>query len=86
MNKLLFIPNVICYFRILFLFAFIILSQYNMYPGAVICYFISFSLDFFDGYFARLLNQTTKFGMILDMIIDRCATTSLLLIKQEYSV
>lgn len=32
-----------------------------MYFISTICYFISFSLDFFDGYFARLLNQTTKF-------------------------
>ena len=80
MNKLFYIPNIICYFRILFLLAFIFFSDYEMYYYSIVCYVISFSLDFFDGYFARLLNQTTKFGMILDMVIDRCATLSLLFV------
>ena len=75
--KLLFLPNIICYFRILSLFAFIFFSELDMYLESIICYLISFSLDFFDGYFARLLNQTNKFGMILDIVIDRCSTMTL---------
>ena len=34
----------------------------------------SFVLDYFDGLFARLFNQTSKFGGILDMLTDRMGT------------
>lgn len=35
-------------------------------------------LDAVDGMLARRLNQSTQFGAILDMTIDRCATSCLL--------
>uniref|UniRef100_UPI00398E6F28 CDP-diacylglycerol--inositol 3-phosphatidyltransferase n=1 Tax=Pristiophorus japonicus TaxID=55135 RepID=UPI00398E6F28 len=41
-------------------------------------YMLSSILDAFDGYAARLLNQCSKFGAILDMLTDRCATMCLL--------
>lgn len=34
-------------------------------------YFISCILDVFDGMAARALNQTSKFGAVLDMVTDR---------------
>ncbi|KAL0229556.1 hypothetical protein GEMRC1_014173 [Eukaryota sp. GEM-RC1] len=40
-------------------------------------YFISFLLDGIDGHVARLLNQTSQFGAVLDMITDRFSTTCL---------
>lgn len=43
-----------------------------------ILYSISCLLDALDGYFARLLNQATKFGAVLDMVTDRCTTSCLL--------
>jgi len=41
-------------------------------------YSISCILDAFDGYAARRLDQSTRFGAVLDMITDRCTTSSLL--------
>lgn len=46
----------------------------------VICYAASFVCDELDGRFARLLNQTSTFGSVLDMVTDRVATSSLLAI------
>lgn len=43
-----------------------------------ILYSISCLLDALDGYFARSLNQATKFGAVLDMVTDRCTTSCLL--------
>ena len=46
-------------------------------PGAapkiadVFLLFILFLMDWLDGYFARLKNQVTKFGSVLDIAIDR---------------
>jgi len=41
-------------------------------------YFVSFCLDAADGYFARLLDQKSEFGALLDMLTDRCGTAMLL--------
>uniref|UniRef100_H3C7J0 CDP-diacylglycerol--inositol 3-phosphatidyltransferase n=1 Tax=Tetraodon nigroviridis TaxID=99883 RepID=H3C7J0_TETNG len=45
---------------------------------AVCCYLLSTLLDDLDGHAARALNQSTKFGAMLDMLTDRCATMCLL--------
>jgi CDP-diacylglycerol--inositol 3-phosphatidyltransferase len=44
---------------------------------AVSCYLLSGFLDAIDGHAARYLNQGTKFGAMLDMLTDRCATMCL---------
>jgi len=36
-------------------------------------------LDAVDGYAARLFNQSTKFGAVLDMVTDRCCTAALMI-------
>lgn len=41
-------------------------------------YTISCLLDALDGYAARMLDQGTQFGAVLDMVTDRCTTTCLL--------
>ncbi|EIW60001.1 CDP-diacylglycerol--inositol 3-phosphatidyltransferase, partial [Trametes versicolor FP-101664 SS1] len=43
-----------------------------------VLYCISCLLDAFDGHAARALGQASKFGAVLDMVTDRCTTTSLL--------
>ena len=76
-NIFLFVPNIIGYARI----ALVLLSFYFMrsFPVcAVLCYLLSALLDAFDGYAARTLNQSTRFGAMLDMLTDRCATMCLL--------
>ncbi|XP_055008487.1 CDP-diacylglycerol--inositol 3-phosphatidyltransferase isoform X2 [Boleophthalmus pectinirostris] len=45
---------------------------------AVFCYLLSALLDAFDGHAARALGQSTKFGAMMDMLTDRCATMCLL--------
>ncbi|KAI1289621.1 CDP-diacylglycerol--inositol 3-phosphatidyltransferase [Halotydeus destructor] len=76
-NIFLFVPNLIGYARIVLAFV----SFYYMpfdHVRASFCYLLSGLLDAFDGYAARYLNQSTKFGAILDQITDRCALMVLL--------
>ncbi|NP_001334585.1 CDP-diacylglycerol--inositol 3-phosphatidyltransferase isoform 2 [Mus musculus] len=76
-NIFLFVPNLIGYARIVFA----IISFYFM-PccpfTASSFYLLSGLLDAFDGHAARALNQGTRFGAMLDMLTDRCATMCLL--------
>lgn len=41
-------------------------------------YSVSCLLDAADGYFARILDQSSTFGAVLDMVTDRCTTMCLL--------
>ncbi|ORX35322.1 CDP-alcohol phosphatidyltransferase-domain-containing protein [Kockovaella imperatae] len=76
-NVYLFVPNVIGYIRVVTAAA----SLYIMPTHPKVCtfiYFISCILDVFDGMAARKLGQESKFGAVLDMVTDRCATACLL--------
>ncbi|XP_074600659.1 CDP-diacylglycerol--inositol 3-phosphatidyltransferase-like [Brevipalpus obovatus] len=86
-NIFLFVPNLIGYARIVLA----LLSFYYMkddYLKAIIFYFLSVFLDAFDGYAARILDQSTRFGSILDQLTDRvgtmCLTMILGLLYPEY--
>uniref|UniRef100_A0AC11EF00 CDP-diacylglycerol--inositol 3-phosphatidyltransferase n=1 Tax=Ovis aries TaxID=9940 RepID=A0AC11EF00_SHEEP len=76
-NIFLFVPNLIGYARILFA----IISFYFM-PCCPLTassfYLLSGLLDALDGHAARVLNQGTRFGAMLDMLTDRCSTMCLL--------
>lgn len=41
-------------------------------------YSISCLLDALDGYAARIFEQSTRFGAVLDMVTDRCTTSCLI--------
>lgn len=70
-----FIPNLIGYVRIVTaILSFITMRNHPIYT--LVLYGISGFLDAFDGYAARKFNQGTKFGAVLDMVTDRCATSS----------
>ncbi|KAM4698474.1 CDP-diacylglycerol--inositol 3-phosphatidyltransferase [Rhinophrynus dorsalis] len=76
-NIFLFVPNLIGYARIVFAFV----AFYFMPTSPLVAstfYLLSGLLDAFDGHAARMLNQGTKFGAMLDMLTDRCATMCLL--------
>eukprot|EP00112_Aurelia_sp_Birch-Aquarium-sp1_P004993 Seg1566.11 transcript_id=Seg1566.11/GoldUCD/mRNA.D3Y31 product="CDP-diacylglycerol-inositol 3-phosphatidyltransferase" protein_id=Seg1566.11/GoldUCD/D3Y31 len=78
-NVYLFVPNLIGYARVLLAFA----SFYYMPTSPYIAgflYLLSGLLDAFDGHAARALNQASKYGAVLDMLTDRCATTCLLMV------
>ncbi|CUM67247.1 uncharacterized protein PRCAT00004940001 [Priceomyces carsonii] len=73
----LFIPNLIGYLRVITaLLSFICMKNHPI--PTLIFYGISGFLDAFDGYAARKYNQGTRFGAVLDMVTDRCATSSLI--------
>lgn len=76
-NVFLFVPNLIGYARVILA----ALSLYYMESNPKTCtllYGISSLLDAADGVAARRLGQATKFGAVLDMVTDRCATACLL--------
>ncbi|CAK9439886.1 uncharacterized protein LODBEIA_P39860 [Lodderomyces beijingensis] len=74
---LLYIPNQIGYLRIITaIISFLCMPRYPV--PTVVFYGISSILDAFDGYAARKFNQGTRFGAVLDMVTDRCATSSLI--------
>ncbi|EFX77412.1 hypothetical protein DAPPUDRAFT_305782 [Daphnia pulex] len=76
-NIFLFVPNLIGYARVVLGLG----SLYFMPTSHILAaslYILSGFLDAFDGHAARILNQSTKFGAMLDMLTDRCATMCLL--------
>ncbi|KAI0362239.1 phosphatidylinositol synthase [Trametes cingulata] len=76
-NVFLFVPNLIGYSRIIL--AALSLHYMSYHPKyCTVLYCISCLLDAFDGHAARALGQASKFGAVLDMVTDRCTTTSLL--------
>ena len=78
-DVLLFKANIMDYFRV-------VSAMYAFYKAKdspivfVVCYFISFILDAFDGMVARAYKQTSKLGATLDMVTDRISTAGLLAI------
>lgn len=76
-HVLFFIPNLVDYVRLICT----VLAFYyaRSHPNTFLfLYFFSYLLDEFDGMLARRYNQTSHFGGILDMIIDRISTSALL--------
>ncbi|KAH8121105.1 hypothetical protein ACSS6W_004340 [Trichoderma asperelloides] len=76
-NVFLFWPNIIGYIRVILAIS----SLYYMPLHPRTCsllYAISCLLDALDGYAARVFNQGTQFGAVLDMVTDRCTTSCLL--------
>uniref|UniRef100_A0A3Q3X3U4 CDP-diacylglycerol--inositol 3-phosphatidyltransferase n=1 Tax=Mola mola TaxID=94237 RepID=A0A3Q3X3U4_MOLML len=76
-NIFFFVPNLIGYARVVLALLSFYLMPCCPWP-AVSCYLLSALLDAFDGHAARALNQSTKFGAMLDMLTDRCSTMCLL--------
>lgn len=82
-NVYLFVPNLIGYGRIVLA----LVSFYYMptdYVIATWCYLLSGFLDALDGHAARMLNQSSKFGAMLDQLTDRCATMCLLVVLSYF--
>lgn len=75
---LLYVPNLIGYARIILLIASLFFMLNDPWTTAGL-YMSSALLDAFDGHAARILNQCSKFGAMLDMLTDRVATSMLLM-------
>ncbi|XP_068193713.1 CDP-diacylglycerol--inositol 3-phosphatidyltransferase-like [Antennarius striatus] len=76
-NVFLFAPNLIGYIRVILGLLSFYLMPSSPWP-AVSCYLLSFLLDEVDGSVARAMDQCSRFGAMLDMLTDRCATMCLL--------
>ena len=77
-NIYFFVPNLIGYLRIIFI---LIAFAFNTKPVVFLsCYAFAFFMDQFDGIIARRLDQCSKFGYIMDMYTDKCATAGLFVV------
>lgn len=77
-NIFLFVPNVIGYARLGFLLL-ACLFMTSFPTPTLLFYFLSASLDAFDGLAARKYKQETRFGQLLDQLTDRCSTLCLVM-------
>ncbi|KAK9819002.1 hypothetical protein WJX74_001461 [Apatococcus lobatus] len=74
-----YVPNLIGYLRVFC--TLLALCCASTRPALCItAYFFGFVCDDLDGRFARLFNQTSKVGAVLDMVTDRISTSGLLVI------
>ena len=83
----LFVPNLLGYARVVLTAAAIAVlwtapkggkGDFTWVAG-IAAYAASFILDYFDGFAARKLNQSSNFGAVLDMVVDRVSTMLLLM-------
>jgi cardiolipin synthase len=68
------LPNLLAFLRIALLpliFYFLVLDTRSSIILALILIAVATATDFFDGYFARRLNQVTDLGKILDPLADK---------------
>ena len=72
---LLYYPNLLGYARAAMIVA---STQYatSSWPTFVALYFAQFFCDLVDGWLARRLGQCSRFGALLDMIVDRVGTAT----------
>jgi len=78
-STFLYVPNLIGYSRVVLQLACFAcaLSRNRL---AVVFYITAQFLDAVDGFAARMLNQTSQFGRVLDMVTDRASTTCLCMV------
>ena len=82
------IPNILTFIRVLFIPIFIVVYfldwKWAHQVGAFI-FWLAAVTDWFDGYLARKLNQTSRFGAFLDPVADKLmVTAALLMITHSY--
>lgn len=69
------VPNVITSFRLIlvFIFIYMLFNEFKIYFTLSV-FIVAAATDWFDGFFARKLNQTSKFGARMDYVVDRIFT------------
>ena len=72
-RQFLYISNILSAFRLVIVPLLFMLIYQKNYPIAVVVGCIAVISDILDGFFARLLNQHSELGYILDPIADKCA-------------
>ncbi|MGF1681271.1 CDP-diacylglycerol--glycerol-3-phosphate 3-phosphatidyltransferase [Photobacterium makurazakiensis] len=85
------IPNILSFIR-LFLIPCFVITFYLPYSWApfatALIFLIAAITDWFDGYLARKLNQTTRFGAFIDPVADKVmvAAAMVLVVEHYHSV
>ncbi|MDR1364786.1 MAG: CDP-alcohol phosphatidyltransferase family protein [Oscillospiraceae bacterium] len=64
-------PNLLTFARIVLIAPFVVFILKNNYKHAGIILVFSALTDFFDGFIAKITDQRTKFGAILDPVADK---------------
>jgi cardiolipin synthase (CMP-forming) len=72
------VPNLITYGRLALVPVFVVLQAWNHPQAALWTFIVAMSSDLLDGVLARLLNQRTKLGALLDPIADKLLVFSAL--------
>ena len=89
MAKIYTIPNIITFIRI-FLIPIILYLLFSENPNIVLIagllFIISSVSDYFDGYLARTLNQSSKLGALLDPIADKLLIASVIVVLVDTGV
>ena len=65
---------------------FVLLTRTEMYWYAFILFFLASITDYFDGYLARTLNQSSKLGTLLDPIADKLLIASVIVVLVDTGV
>lgn len=84
------IPTILTLFRLI-LIPFFVLFFYLPYEwtplATMVIFFTAAITDWFDGFLARRLNQSTPFGAFLDPVADKAmVVTALVLVAEHYHV
>ena len=89
MAKIYTIPNIITFIRII-LIPIILYLLFSENPNIVLIagllFIVSSVSDYFDGYLARTLNQSSKLGALLDPIADKLLIASVIVVLVDTGV
>ena len=89
MAKIYTVPNIITFIRI-FLIPIILYLLFSENPNIVLIagllFIVSSVSDYFDGYLARTLNQSSKLGTLLDPIADKLLIASVIVVLVDTGV
>lgn len=81
------IPTLLTLFRVI-LIPFFVLAFYLPFAWApfvcALIFVVAAVTDWFDGYLARRLKQTTRFGAFLDPVADKVMVATALVLVTEY--
>jgi CDP-diacylglycerol--glycerol-3-phosphate 3-phosphatidyltransferase/cardiolipin synthase len=85
------IPNLLTYFRILLIPVFVgvfylsndTITLSHKHQFATLVFAIAAITDWFDGYLARYLNQTSAFGAFLDPVADKLMVSAALILLAQ---
>jgi len=81
------VPNSITLLRLVLIFVFIYMLFMNYSRVSILVVFSIAALsDWFDGYFARKLNQKTQIGARMDQVIDRVFTGGIVISLMIYLI